>query len=96
MEERKPLVSVVIPVYNVEKSLVNCIESLLAQTLEPMEFIFVNDASPDNSLELLQGYERKHPDKIRVIDSKENLCQGGSKHRYKGSESGLYWFCGRG
>lgn len=51
-----PLVSVIIPVYNAEAHLKKCIESLLAQTLEACEFIFVNDGSNDGSASLIEQY----------------------------------------
>ena len=46
-------VSVIIPVYNAEKYITECIESLLNQTLKECEFIFVNDGSKDNSSEII-------------------------------------------
>ena len=49
--------SVVIPVYNAEKHLKACIESLLSQTLAGLEFIFVNDGSQDNSPEIIASYQ---------------------------------------
>lgn len=73
-------ISVIIPVYNTEKYLQACIDCMLAQTLDGMEFIFVNDASPDGSLALLLENEEKYPDRIRVIDSPENLRQGGARN----------------
>ena len=45
-------VSVIIPVYNAEKFLVKCIESLVKQTLEEIELIFINDGSTDLSLQI--------------------------------------------
>ncbi len=75
-----PKVSVIIPVYNVEKYLQACIDSLLNQTLEDIELIFVNDASPDNCSSILHENEQLHPDKIRVIDLPENLRQGGARN----------------
>ena len=76
-----PQISVIVPVYNVAKYLQQCIDSLMAQTiLDKLELIFVNDASPDNCIEILRENEKKHPDKIKVIDSKENLCQGGARN----------------
>lgn len=48
-----PKVSVVIPVYNVAAFLPACIESCLSQTFQEIEFIFVNDASTDNSAQIL-------------------------------------------
>lgn len=75
-----PKISVIIPVYNVEKYLQTCIDSLLSQSMKEIEFIFVNDASPDGSLAILQENQRLHPDQIRIIDSKVNLKQGGARN----------------
>ena len=73
-------VSIIIPVYNTEKYLQDCIDCMLYQTLDSVEYIFVNDASPDESITILRRNEEKYPDKIRVIDSSENLRQGGAKN----------------
>lgn len=75
-----PKVSVIVPVYNVERFLPDCIESLLSQTLEEIELIFVNDASPDGSLQILQEYARRYPEKIVVIDNQVNKRQGGARN----------------
>lgn len=80
MENQKPKISVVVPVYKVEKYLQACIDSLVGQTIENIEIIFVNDASPDGSLKILRENEAKYPDKIRVIDCKENRMQGGARN----------------
>lgn len=50
-------VSVIVPVYNVEKYLPECIDSLLKQTFEDVEFIFVNDGSTDLSSNILEKYK---------------------------------------
>ena len=62
-------VSVIIPVYNAEKYIVECIESLLSQTLQECEFIFVNDGSNDNSREIIQKYQ-KLDNRIKLINQK--------------------------
>ena len=49
-------ISVILPVYNVEKYIEKCIQSLLDQTLKDVEFIFVDDCSPDNSVEIIKRY----------------------------------------
>ena len=72
--------SVIVPVYNMEKYLETCIESLLAQTYDNLQIILVNDCSTDGSLGILNHYKSKYPDKIVVIDSKENLRQGGARN----------------
>ena len=65
-----PLISVVVPVYNVEKYLSKCVESILAQGIEDLELLLVNDGSKDSSLDICNQYAQKD-DRIRVI-SKEN------------------------
>lgn len=78
-EERLPLVSVVVPVYNVEKYLRQCLDSLLAQTLSQIEIICVNDCSPDNSAQILAEYE-KLDSRIKVVSLPENRRQGGARN----------------
>lgn len=80
MNENLPLVSIIVPVYNVEKYLGQCLDSLISQTLQNIEIICVNDASPDNSLAILKQYEAKDK-RIVVIDLKENLCLGGARNK---------------
>ena len=48
------MISVIIPIYKVEEFIVRCVNSLMQQTMEEVEFIFVNDATPDDSMVLLQ------------------------------------------
>lgn len=62
-----PLVSIIVPVYNVEKYLVHCLDSFINQTLTDIEIICVNDGSQDRSLEILQEYAA-HDSRIRVFD----------------------------
>ena len=49
-----PKVSIIIPIYNVEKYIERCARSLFEQTEEDLEFIFVNDGTPDNSMQIHQ------------------------------------------
>lgn len=67
-------VSVIIPVYNVEKYLRQCLDSLLTQTLEDIELICINDGSTDGSLSILQEYANTD-ERIKIFD-KENEGQG--------------------
>lgn len=64
-------VSIIIPVYNCEEYLENCIKSLLNQTLTEIEFVFINDGSTDNSLEILKYYE-KNDNRIKLINQKNS------------------------
>lgn len=54
-----PRISIVIPVYNAEKYLRHCLDSLINQTMQTIEIICVNDGSKDNSLEILQEYAKR-------------------------------------
>lgn len=74
--------SIVVPVYNMasDHKLEYCIESLLRQTMEDYEIIAVDDASTDNSLEILRAFEKQYPQILRVIASKENHRQGGARN----------------
>ena len=80
----QPKVSVIIPVYNCEAFLPQCIESLQAQTMQEIEMIFVCDASPDDSLSILRRYEREDS-RIRVIAFEQN--RGVSAARNAGIEA---------
>ncbi len=64
-----PKVSVIIPVYNVEQYLRECLDSVINQTLKDIEIICVNDGSPDNSLAILKEYAAKDK-RIIIIDQK--------------------------
>lgn len=64
-------VSVIVPVYNVEKYLRKCLGSLVSQTLQDIEIIVVNDGSGDHSQEIIDEFSEKYPEKIRNF-TKEN------------------------
>lgn len=79
--------SIIVPVYNMasDGKLEFCIRSLLNQTIEDYEIIAVNDASTDNSFEVLyalQEQQRKtaFPERLKVLTYEENLRQGGAKN----------------
>lgn len=66
-----PKVSIIVPIYNVEKYLKRCIDSLIEQTLDDIQIILVNDGSTDNSEKIAKEYAIKHQDKIIYLE-KEN------------------------
>ena len=66
-EESTPKVSIIVPVYNAERFLPECLESLIGQTLREIEIICVNDGSKDHSLEILKRYAADDA-RIRIID----------------------------
>lgn len=71
MSNEKPAVSVIIPVYNVEKYLRKCIDSVLNQTFKDVEILLINDGSKDNSQSIIDEYQEKYPEIIRGYQ-KEN------------------------
>lgn len=66
-KEVQPLISIIVPVYNVEKYLARCLDSLTNQTLRNIEIICVNDGSTDSSLEILRDYASKD-NRIIIVD----------------------------
>lgn len=78
-----PKVTVIIPVYGVEKCIERCARSLFEQTLDDMEFIFVDDCSPDRSIEILESILEEYPvrkSQTQIIRLPEN---GGLPHARK-------------
>ena len=62
-----PKVSVIIPVYNVEKYIERCARSLLEQSLKDIEYIFVDDCSPDNSITMLENILKEYPERQPLV-----------------------------
>lgn len=67
----KPLVSVIVPVYKVEKYLPKCLDSLCRQNLSPVEFLLIDDASPDNCGAICDAYEAEDS-RFKVFHNIEN------------------------
>lgn len=74
--------SIIVPVYNMagDGKLEYCLDSLLAQTVGDFEIIAVDDASTDESFEILKRYERERPGVVKAVGSPENRRQGGAKN----------------
>ena len=66
---RTPLISVIIPVYNVEKYLAKCLDSIIYPELSDYEIIVVNDGATDSSPAIAAEYEAKYPSLIRLIST---------------------------
>lgn len=79
METHKPKISVIVPVYNTSKYLDKCLDSLVKQTFSDIEIICIDDASTDNSLEILREWEKKDC-RIHVIESSVNKNVGGARN----------------
>ena len=86
MEEKK--VSIIVPVYNVEKYLEECVESLLKQTYRNLEILLVDDGSPDHCPQMCDDWARRDS-RIRVIH-KQNAGSGLARNTGMKNASGEY------
>ena len=89
MRERMIKVSVVIPVYNVEKYLPACLNSVLGQSMQELECICIDDASPDRCGEILDYYAERD-ERIHVLHLSENHMQGYGRNRGLEMAQGKY------
>lgn len=85
---QKPFVSIVIPVYNVETFLKECLDSVISQTMKELEIICVDDGSTDHSLSILKEYQEKDS-RIKVI-SKPNSGYGNTMNVGTDAATGEY------
>lgn len=71
-----PLLSIIVPIYKAEQYIKRCVKSLMEQTMqEGIEFIFVNDCTPDRSMDILYEVIRKYPERvnqIRIVENTQN------------------------
>ena len=86
-------VSVLVPVYRVEPFFDRCLRSLFAQTYQDIEFVFVNDCTPDNSMGLLKDYCERYPDvaaRVKVIENERNMGIAPVRNRLLDNATGDY------
>ncbi len=69
MEKSNYKISIIMPVYNVERYLPACLDSIINQTLEGIEIVVVNDGTKDNSLSILEEYQKRYPDRMKVFST---------------------------
>lgn len=86
-----PQITVTIPVYNVEKYILRCIESVINQTISDMEVIVVNDKTTDNSISIVKEIAKKDS-RIRIIEHDENKGLMYARKTGYESASGEYVF----
>ncbi|MCR4569080.1 MAG: glycosyltransferase [Bacteroidales bacterium] len=79
-----PLVSVIVPFYGVEKYIQRCAESLFAQTYKDIEFIFIDDGSPDRSVEVLEEVMGRYPERKAAVTIIRKANEGQSYARRDG------------
>lgn len=77
-----PKVSVIVPIYNAEKYIEKCIRTLFEQTLDDIEYIFVNDCTPDNSMKILEEVLHEYPHRkprVKIFHHEHNQGQAGAR-----------------
>ena len=75
MQNTQPVVSILVPIYGVEKYIARCVESLFGQTYDNIDYVFVDDCTPDNSITVLKNVLSNYPnrkDSVRIIRHKKN------------------------
>lgn len=80
----RPLVSVIIPFFNVEAFIGEAVQSVLDQTYDHWELLLVDDGSSDGSREIAEGFVRDHPDRVRCIEHPGRINKGLSETRNLG------------
>lgn len=88
-------VSIIVPVYKVEKYIERCARSLFEQTYEDLEYIFVDDCSPDNSIAILNRVVEDYPQRqqqVHIIRHEKNTGQSGARNTGIKAAAGDYIF----
>lgn len=75
----KPLVSVIVPIFNVEDYIRECLSSIVEQTYRDIEVICVNDCTPDNSMSIVKEIAKNDP-RVKVVNNHENRGLGGARN----------------
>lgn len=87
------LVSILVPVYGVEKYLERCARSLFEQTYENLEYIFVDDCSPDKSMEILKQVMKDYPtrqEQVRIIRHEKNRGLAAARNTALDAANGFF------
>lgn len=91
-----PLISICVPVYNVAPFIERCVRSLMEQTYDPIEYVFVDDCSTDNSIALLQNIIAEYPDRtsqVRIIHNDRNHGLAYTRRISIEAAQGEYIYC---
>lgn len=85
-------VTIGIPVYNIEKFIRRCMDAVLAQTFESIEFLILDDCGTDSSIDIVREYQRVHPrgKDIRVVSQPYNKGIGEARNRIVDEARGRY------
>ena len=89
----QPIVSILVPVYKVEAHIEKCAVSLFSQTFDSIQYIFVNDCTPDSSIEVLERIITKFPERtkqVSIINHNQNKGIGATRNTLLQAATGKY------
>lgn len=78
----KPLISFIVTVFNLEKYIAACLDSILNQNFDDYEIVVVDNNSSDNSVKICQTYAEKYPDKVRFYQVPKEMAVSGTAHYF--------------
>ena len=83
-------VSLIIPIYNTEQFIERCLRSVFEQTFENVEYILINDCTPDKSIEVSERVIKQYPDrKVSIVNNQKNIGLAGVRN--PGQEIQVYY-----
>ena len=86
-------ISILVPIYNVEKYIEKCARSLFEQTYDDLEYVFVNDCTPDNSMSILEKALKDYPNRqpqVKIINHEQNQGIGQTRNTLLDNATGDY------
>lgn len=89
----RPLVTIVVPMYNVDNYIGKCIRSVFEQSYENIEYVFVDDCSPDNSMAVVEHEMKRYPDRaknVKIIKHAENKGIAATRNTGLKNANGIY------
>lgn len=90
---KQPLITVIVPIFGVEKYIAHCAESLMNQTLTDIEYIFVNDCTKDNSINILNNVIKKYPARnVTILNHESNRGLPSARNTGLANANGKYVF----
>ena len=93
MTKTKAKICVIVPVYNVEKYIKNCLESLTHQTMKEIEMVFVNDGSTDDSAKVIEEYAKKD-ERVKLVNQENQGVAAARNTGLKAAKNAEYlMFC---
>lgn len=87
-------ISILVPIYNVADKIERCAVSLFEQTYKDIEYVFVNDCTPDNSIEVLEKIAERYPERksqVRIVNHERNKGLAGARNTGYDSATGDLW-----